>query len=1067
MKITHVTLHNVKSYGDDTRVDFADQVNLIKGENGAGKSTILEAIGYTLFDSSPYNKSEFVRLGSKKGEIRVGIIGSDGRQYEIVRGVGSSSTYYVFDCEWQAKLDMKGADDVKVWLREQLNVGEDALLKSLFEDVIGVPQGTMTAVFLDRPADRETKFNRLLRLESYQEAYKKLKTTDDYIDGLIQQNKRSQENRRGQLIFLSSFEAEQAALAADINALDAVLTDYTTQLTSLAQQIEADEAARAAVETARTALAEHQRKVEQRSEAFRQSEALRQESEAAAAVVTETTADHDAYKAAEEALQAALARQRERDNLRNKQAENERAFSVTAERQRSLTAELEKVERAEADVVRLAPLVAEQERLEADQRSAEDGVKEHQRWSAQLDADTRSLNTTRSDFNRLTELLAQREALEVTIRQQQAARDALKGQLAAVEAQQPPLRAQLLDVGKRLKEADARLHQYEDARKTAEQLEREAEATAHKVERLRGEVHQRGELALQIEQEEAEREATQQARVEAQAVLKSAHYQLETLEKGQSLLNVEDGQCPVCHRPMTADSLKDAQAHFEHERADLNHQLEAAAQTVSDSEKREKTLTKTIKGLQKQIDLLASDMVLEGDLNKLSSLEKERDASREVVITLSDAPELVKAVTDEQAALDFDLAALDAQRAALSQQINALTAEVDAHQAELNRLPQESERQRQLAEIARLEVAIANAQTHMAQLAGVEERLANIKAALDKLNNPRRNLQIAQADADKRPDVEAQIAQAQIEQASLTEQRAELEQNLAPFAGLDAAIEAANTDKSRTAAGFQRYMQHITTAGLLNERLTQCEAAQVSLNGAQADFEAAQAHHTQVSSGYDADAATVRRQMRDDVRIKKAGTQSARDEKHKQLGKVEEEIRGLQRVQAELAQLTDEAAQLEQEYSAFQFARKKIKDAGEKMRERLVKSISSAANEIFGQIMGDYSPTLTWGSDYGITVYHKGETRSFRQLSGGEQMAAALSVRLALLTETTDIRFVILDEPTTNLDDRRRTQLADRLGQIRRLHQVFVISHDDTFERSSYHIVNVTKAENGSSQVSF
>ena len=74
------------------------------------------------------------------------------------------------------------------------------------------------------------------------------------------------------------------------------------------------------------------------------------------------------------------------------------------------------------------------------------------------------------------------------------------------------------------------------------------------------------------------------------------------------------------------------------------------------------------------------------------------------------------------------------------------------------------------------------------------------------------------------------------------------------------------------------------------------------------------------------------------------------------------------------------------------------------------------------------------------------------------------AVRLALLTQLSSVQFAFFDEPTTNLDDTRRSQLAQNLAGIRSLQQLFVISHDDTFEQESYHVIQIQK-QDGLSQV--
>jgi exonuclease SbcC len=81
-------------------------------------------------------------------------------------------------------------------------------------------------------------------------------------------------------------------------------------------------------------------------------------------------------------------------------------------------------------------------------------------------------------------------------------------------------------------------------------------------------------------------------------------------------------------------------------------------------------------------------------------------------------------------------------------------------------------------------------------------------------------------------------------------------------------------------------------------------------------------------------------------------------------------------------------------------------------------------------------------------------------------MAAALSVRLALLRELSAIDVAFFDEPTSNLDDTRRDNLAEQILSVRNtgFSQLFVISHDDTFEQVTNHIVRVRK-EQGESRV--
>ena len=91
MFIKQITLENIKSYSSEpTTIEFGEGVNLIAGENGAGKSTIVEAIGFVLFDALPYSQNEFERRGgSGPSRVIVRVVSAfDDREYDIERVIG-------------------------------------------------------------------------------------------------------------------------------------------------------------------------------------------------------------------------------------------------------------------------------------------------------------------------------------------------------------------------------------------------------------------------------------------------------------------------------------------------------------------------------------------------------------------------------------------------------------------------------------------------------------------------------------------------------------------------------------------------------------------------------------------------------------------------------------------------------------------------------------------------------------------------------------------------------------------------------------------------------------------
>ena len=74
-------------------------------------------------------------------------------------------------------------------------------------------------------------------------------------------------------------------------------------------------------------------------------------------------------------------------------------------------------------------------------------------------------------------------------------------------------------------------------------------------------------------------------------------------------------------------------------------------------------------------------------------------------------------------------------------------------------------------------------------------------------------------------------------------------------------------------------------------------------------------------------------------------------------------------------------------------------------------------------------------------------------------MAAALAFRLALLKELSEINIAFFDEPTSNLDEDRRRNLAQQIGRIKHFNQLFVVSHDDSFEAYTDQVIMLTERQ--------
>jgi exonuclease SbcC len=176
-----------------------------------------------------------------------------------------------------------------------------------------------------------------------------------------------------------------------------------------------------------------------------------------------------------------------------------------------------------------------------------------------------------------------------------------------------------------------------------------------------------------------------------------------------------------------------------------------------------------------------------------------------------------------------------------------------------------------------------------------------------------------------------------------------------------------------------------------------------------------------------------------------------------QIKQLEEQIGQAEALRQELAEARQEHHTLDELRTMTEQFRKWIKEAAPHVLKAMLADISAEANRIFGEVMGDRSAQLSWRNDYEIILRRQGVDRSFAQLSGGEQMSAALAVRLALLKKLTTLNIAFFDEPTQNMDELRRMNLAEQIRRVRGFDQLIVISHDDTFEQGLDSLVRLNK----------
>jgi exonuclease SbcC len=364
MLITRIELQNTKSYCDMV-VTFTEGTNAICGENGAGKSTLLEAIGFTLFDYLPYAQADFVREGEKTATVTVSFVSNqDGREYQIVRRCGGSSDYYVYDPELDVQVASRKVDVVD-WLKDHLGVEPTSDLTALFRDAVGVPQGLLTVPFLQTPSQRKPLFDRLLRVDEYELAWKALRETLRHLEEKIAGHKERIAGLESQVQRLPGMRQRAETLRADVARIETRLADLQVELAEATARLESLEATKNELDRLLQKAEMLATRLEGIDQQLAAAEKAVTEAEAAQAIVEASRLAYEAYETAQTALSELDEDRKQRDRLLSDQASQEKSLALAQERVKGLEANQLEIEEAEAQMDTLQPQLERQQELQA------------------------------------------------------------------------------------------------------------------------------------------------------------------------------------------------------------------------------------------------------------------------------------------------------------------------------------------------------------------------------------------------------------------------------------------------------------------------------------------------------------------------------------------------------------------------------------------------------------------------------------------------------------------------------------------------------------------------------
>ncbi|MHA1360067.1 MAG: AAA family ATPase [Candidatus Helarchaeota archaeon] len=177
-------------------------------------------------------------------------------------------------------------------------------------------------------------------------------------------------------------------------------------------------------------------------------------------------------------------------------------------------------------------------------------------------------------------------------------------------------------------------------------------------------------------------------------------------------------------------------------------------------------------------------------------------------------------------------------------------------------------------------------------------------------------------------------------------------------------------------------------------------------------------------------------------------------------------IANMKRKKAELDERVKELTKEKKKASLIKIIREFCRQIMPVLRLQKTSQISAKATEIFLDLVGTSGEFdgITITENYDLYVKRYGVDEDITILSGGEQVLSCLAIRLAISEILANQGLILLDEPTSHLDEMHVKDLVEVFELYTPVRQLITVTHDDEFEKIADSLIQVYKEE-GTSQI--
>lgn len=931
MKINRIYLENYRIH-EKLEVEFDKGINLLLGENGKGKSSILEAIGYALFGSDLRGtQKDAIQYGKKSAKIQVEFTGVDGEEYIVTRKLpGTTSIYRKSNPE----LELQGKEDR---IRELCGIKGD--IKDVYDNVIVAKQNEFISSFKATAKDREKTFDKVFNTEIYREIY------DGYSKDVE-----------------GKYKNEIAIEENSIKSISEVMEDSQEVKEKLELEEEREKEFEKYLNNLSAELKELKEKLNQISGTELKIEKINGEIRKSEEVLNNITLQEEKLK--KQIEETILAKE-----IADKNIENHNEYIKTSEILESI----------------------KKEKKELDQ------IKEEQN---NLEKELISLEKLRGDSNNQVNLWKNSiENLKVSCREKKDRVDFLQGEIEK-------------------KEKNLQIY--------------------------KGELEKNIPLLEELERFESDIENGE----------KKLNTFIVKLQEKESDLEIKKGQRDNLIKERLDEKIEEFKS-IENDKKKIEGEIEKNITLgIANKEAHEKLKSSICPFLNENCKNLSgkdiNNFFLERRKRYVEIITDKKHQLEELEVKLKDKEKIVEMKTILNR---------------LNHEIELKISEIEVDQAKFQRGEEKLKNKKLEYENWKLNNSIKNREEILAKNTQLETKIENENSEKDIIERDKIK-NILNEDIERGKELKEKIEEKllEIKEFSLKEKeiRNSIEENkpaLVKYQELSEEVEKYETLLNSLKESNELYLENYKKA-------LEKESLEIEKEG----LKEKESQEEKVLESLRENLIKLENSL---VSLNKEELEKSQVEKDEKVAEIREKLGG---INGEIKNLNDKLAKIKEHENIIKDKKKnlerlkmkleltkafreRIKSMGKEVSKNMLKEIEILATENFRKITGRGEKVIWSNEDKDkYSVYlsgDRGELR-FEQLSGGEQVAVAISIRGAMSELFTESRFSIFDEPTNNLDSERRKSLADSIGEIlKNLEQSIIVTHDDTFREMAQKVIEL------------